>query len=106
MMDEIIKTINSSPFVLGVMMILLNLFSRYIVHELSDNEQEYRDHIILRRVAVFAVCFVATHDVVNSLILTASFVILATGIFQGKSAYAREGMKNATDVEGAIISTA
>lgn len=92
MIDDIIKKLNASPLVLGVMMIVLNLFSRYIVHEISDDDAEYRQHIILRRVAVFAVCFVATRDVVNSLILTASFVILATGIFQGKSAYAREGM--------------
>jgi len=34
-------------------------------------------------------CFVGTKDVITSLILTASFVILASGLFRGRG---REGM--------------
>ena len=39
------------------------------VQKLSDNDEEYRQNILIRRLAVFAVCFVGTRDVVASLIL-------------------------------------
>ena len=94
MLDPIIDGLNSSLFFIGIMMLLLNVGSRYIVHELADNDEEYRKYILIRRLAVFAVCFVGTRNVVVSLILTAAFVVLSTGLFQGKSVFAREGMSN------------
>lgn len=86
--------ITSSPFFIGIMMLLLNVGSRYITHEFSDNDEEYSQNIILRRLTIFAVCFTGTRDLVVSLILTAVFVILSTGFIRGKSVFAREGMKN------------
>lgn len=79
------------------MILLTNVASRYIVHEFSANDEEYGQNILLRRVAVFAVCFVGTRDLVVSLLLTAGFVILAGGLFRGPSVYAREGMLNSPD---------
>ena len=87
-----INTIASSPFTIGIMILLTNVASRYIVHEFSTNDEEYGQNILLRRIAVFAVCFVGTRDLVVSLLLTAGFVVLAGGLFRGKSVYAREGM--------------
>lgn len=78
----------------GVMMLLLNIGSRYITHEYSDNDEEYMQNIILRRLAIFAACFVGTRSIITSILLTAGFVVLSAGIFRGKSPYAREGMKN------------
>ena len=78
----------------GIMMLLLNVGSRYITHEYSANDQEYMENIILRRFAIFAACFIGTRNIVTSILLTAGFVILSAGIFRGKSEYAREGMKN------------
>lgn len=92
-----INAIASSPFTIGIMILLTNVASRYIVHEFSTNDEEYGQNILLRRVAVFAVCFVGTRDLVVSLLLTAGFVVLAGGLFRGKSVYAREGMHNSPD---------
>lgn len=78
----------------GIMMLILNIGSRYITHEYSDNDEEYMQNIVLRRIAIFAACFVGTRSIVTSILLTAGFVILAAGVFRGKSTYAREGMKN------------
>lgn len=89
-----IQYVESSPMFAGIMMLLLNIGSRYITHEYSDNDEEYMQNIILRRLAIFAACFVGTRSIVTSILLTAGFVILAAGIFRGKSKYAREGMKN------------
>ncbi len=93
-MEQIIQYIETSPMFAGIMMLLLNIGSRYITHEYSDNDEEYMQNIILRRIAIFAVCFVGTRSVITSIILTAAFVVLSSGIFRNKSIYAREGMIN------------
>lgn len=89
---SMLQYIESSPFFAGVMMLLLNIGSRYITHEYSSNDEEYQQNILLRRLAIFAVCFIGTRSLVVSVILTAAFIILSAGIFRGKSDYAREGM--------------
>lgn len=75
-------------------MLVLNIGSRYIVHEFSDDDEEYKQNIVLRRVAIFAACFVGTRDLFVSLVLTAVFVVISTGMYHSKSVYAREGMSN------------
>lgn len=94
MVQEYLQYIEASPMFAGIMMLLLNVGSRFITHEYSDNDEEYRQNILLRRLAIFAACFVGTRSVVTSVLLTAGFVVLAAGLFRGKSVYAREGMKN------------
>jgi len=75
-------------------MLVLNIGSRDILHEFSNNDEEYKRNIILRRFAIFAVCFIGTRDITHSLLLTAAFVVLASGLHHSKSIYAREGMDN------------
>jgi hypothetical protein len=93
MIDGINRVANS-PFFIGVMLLLLNVGSRFIAHELSDDDEEYSKNILLRRMAIFAACFVGTHDVVTSVLLTAAFVVIAGGLFRGKGPFSREGMTN------------
>jgi hypothetical protein len=86
--------LNTSTVFSGVMLLLLNVGSRFIVHELSDSDDEYSQNLLLRRLTIFAVCFVGTKDFVTSVILTAAFVILCAGLFRGKGPFSREGMTN------------
>lgn len=82
------EALNDNKLFLGTMLILLNIGSRHLVDEFSSNPEEYQRNLVLRRIAVFAVCFVGTRDVIISLILTASFIIISTGV----SMKNREGM--------------
>jgi hypothetical protein len=93
-MIEHLDVLGSSPFFIGIMMLLLNIGSRFIAHEFSADDKEYSENILLRRVTVFAVCFVGTRNIVVSILLTGAFVVLAGGIFRGKGPFSREGMAN------------
>lgn len=73
---------------------MTNVGSRFITHELSANDEEYQQNIVLRRLAVFAACFLGTRDIVTSILLTGAFVVLAGGIFRGKGPFSQEGMTN------------
>jgi len=86
--------LNSNTIFAGIMLIVLNVGSRFIVHELSHDDKEYSQYLFLRRLAIFAVLFVGTKDVIISLILTAAFVVLSAGLFRGKGPFSREGMSN------------
>jgi hypothetical protein len=92
-----LDVLNDNKFFLGMMLLLLNIGSRYLVDEFSTDPDAYTRNLILRRIAVFAVCFVGTRDVVTSVLLTAGFVIIA----QGVSSKSREGMANKKKVEEA-----
>jgi hypothetical protein len=93
-MIEYLNSLGTSPFFIGVSVLLVNVGSRFITHELSADDTEYQQNILLRRVTVFAACFMATRDIITSIILTAAFVILAGGVFRGKGPFSREGMEN------------
>jgi hypothetical protein len=93
-----INKIGNSPFLIGMMMILMNVGSRFIAHEFSDDDNEYSQNILIRRLTIFAVCFVGTRDVVTSVLLTAAFVVIAGGLFRGKGPFSREGMSNSDSV--------
>jgi hypothetical protein len=69
-----LEALNNNKFFIGVMMILLNIGSRHLVDEFSGSEEEYKRNIVLRRIAVFAVCFIATQDI--SLLLRESLVVV------------------------------
>lgn len=92
---DVLSALNDNKFFLGIMLIVLNLGSRHLVDEFSTNPEEYSRNLVLRRIAVFAVCFVGTRDIVTSIILTAAFVILSTGI----SMRNREGMTTKKSTE-------
>jgi len=85
-----IEVLNNHKLFLGIMLILVNVGSRYFVDELSDDPKTYERNLLLRRIAIFAVCFVGTRDLVYSLLLTAGFIIIASGM----SSRSREGMEN------------
>jgi hypothetical protein len=95
--------LNQNTFFAGIMMLLLNIGSRFIVHEFSSDDKEYRENILLRRICIFAVCFVGTKDIVTSIVLTAGFIIIGGGLFRGKSDFSREGMSNMST--GGAVST-
>ena len=65
---------------LGICMMLMNVGSRYIIDEFSQKEEEYQRNVFIRRVAIFAVCYMGTRDLVHALLLTAGFVVMAMGI--------------------------
>ncbi len=84
---NIIDSLNNSRFFAGIVMILMNLGSKYISLELSDTQDEFFSNIIIRRIIIFTVIFVATKDIITSFIITMCFIILVSGIFNEDSKF-------------------
>ena len=84
---ELLNSLNSSKYFTGVMMIILNLGSRFLVMELSENQQQMLSNKIIRRFVMFTVVFIATKDIYVSLVITAIFIVLVSGLFNENSNY-------------------
>lgn len=81
----LLDSINGSKLFAGLMMIFLNIGSRFITIDLSKTQKEYLTNSILRQVLIFAVAFIGTRDIIISLVLTAVFTILVDGLFHEDS---------------------
>ena len=77
---EVIESVNTSRLFVGLMMLLLNIGSRFVMEDLSKSQEEWFNNQILRRLVIFAICFVATRDIITSVILAAGFIIFTEGI--------------------------
>ena len=89
-MVDIMKSIlslNTSKYFAGLMILFLNLGSKYLALELSETQEQMLSNKIIRRVMVFTVVFVSTRDIWVSLITTAIFIVLVSGLFNENSKY-------------------
>ena len=91
---KLFEQLNNSKYFAGIMMILLNLISKYISLELSETQEEFLNNIIIRRIAIFTIVFIATKDIVISFIITACFIIIVSGLFNENSKYCLIRKKN------------
>lgn len=79
--------VNTNKFFIGLMMILLNIGSKYITIQTSKSMEEYMKLTISKQVLVFSMCFLGTRCIITSVLLTAGFTILSEFIFNEESNY-------------------
>jgi len=79
------ENMNDNKYFIGLMMIVVNIGSRFIIGELSDEQKKLINDKFLRRLFIFGVFFMATRDIIASLVLTIMFVLLISGLFNEDS---------------------
>ena len=82
-----IMFLNNSKFFAGVVMILLNVGSKFISIQFSKSTEEYLKMNVTKQLLVFAMAWMGTRDIYTSLVLTAVFTILSDHIFNEESPY-------------------
>jgi hypothetical protein len=87
MFNDITLSINNSKYFYAITMILLNMGAKYLEMDLVDSHRQFLSSKVIRRIIIFTVSFVATRDIIASLIITASFVIIVLNLFNENSAY-------------------
>jgi hypothetical protein len=80
-----IMYLNNSKFFAGVIMILLNVGSKFISIQFSKSTEEYMKYTISKQILVFAMAWMGTRDIYVSLGLTAVFTILSEHLFNEES---------------------
>jgi len=82
-----VSSLNSSTFFAGIMMICLNIGSRYIQLNLDESTESYIKYALTKEILVFTISWMATRNIYSALVLTAVFVVLADFILNEKSKY-------------------
>ena len=82
---ESISSLNSNMFFAGIMMLTLNIGSRYVQLNLSPSAESYLKYAITKEFLVFTIAWMGTRNIYVALTLTAVFVVLADYAFNDKS---------------------
>ena len=84
--SKFFDNISTSKLFLGIMMIFMNIGSRYIELSLTKS-QEMIFKNIAREILIFTIAFMGSRDILISLIITAVFIILSNFVFNEKCKY-------------------
>jgi hypothetical protein len=76
-----IMYLNNSKFFAGVVMILLNVGSKFIQIQFSRSTEEYMKYSVSKQLLVFSMAWMGTRDIYTALGLTAVFTILSDYLF-------------------------
>jgi hypothetical protein len=79
--------INGSRLMAGVMMLMLNLGSRYVDVGFSEVQEKALRNLLMREILIFAMVFTATKDIVTSILMTAAFIILSDFLLNERSRF-------------------
>ena len=85
--NKIRQGINSSPYLAGVTMILLNIGSKYVEFGFTKTQEEALRNGLARELILFSMLFMATKDILQSILMTAAFVILTDHLFNHESQF-------------------
>ena len=84
-MNHNIMYLNSSKFFAGVIMILLNIGSKFIQIQFSKSTEEYMKYSVSKQLLIFSMAWMGTRDIYTALGLTAVFTILSDYLFNEES---------------------
>lgn len=85
--NENLASLNNSKFFAGLVMIMLNIGSKYITIELSKTQEEYLKNHIARQILIFSISWMGTRDILMSLGLTAIFIVMTEFLFNENSKF-------------------
>jgi hypothetical protein len=80
-----VMSLNNSKFFAGILMILLNVGTKFIQIQFSRSTEEYMKYTITKQLLVFAMAWMGTRDIYAALGLTAVFTILSEYLFNEES---------------------
>ena len=86
-MHDHIMYLNSSKFFAGIIMILLNVGSKFITVQFSKSTEEYLKYTLSKQILVFAMSWMGTRDIYTALGLTAIFTVLSDHLFNEESSF-------------------
>jgi len=72
-----LSSLNNSKFFTGLVILMMNIGSKYVTIELSKSQEEYIRYNLAREFLIFSMVWMSTRDIITSILVTAAFIILA-----------------------------
>lgn len=82
-----INALNTSKLFAGLMIILLNISSKFVTIKLSKSMEAYLKYTFSRNVLIFAIAYVGSRDIYVALFITLVFIIFMDYLFNENSMF-------------------
>jgi len=79
--------LSGNKYILGLMILLINIGARYIGNEVGDFMHKVLNHKFSRRFLIFLVLWMGTRDLVVAGVITIAFIVIVSTIFNEHSDY-------------------
>ena len=82
-----VQHVNNSKIFAGLMIIILNVASKFVNFKFSKSIEMYLKHTFSKQVLVFAIAWMGTRDIYIALLITVIFIIFMDYIFNEDSTF-------------------
>ena len=76
------EQLSENKIFIGLIMIMVNIGARFIIEELSDEHREIAKGETFRKIVIFCSVFMATRDIMISLIVTIIFIVVMNEVLK------------------------
>ena len=80
-------SLGANKYILGLMILLINLGARYIGNELNEFSHKVLNHKFARRFLIFLVIWMGTRDLLTAFVITTCFILLSNTLLNEQSNY-------------------
>ena len=82
-----VQHVNNSKIFAGLMIIILNVASKFVNFKFSKSVEMYLKHTFSKQVLVFAIAWMGTRDIYIALLITVIFILFMDYIFNEDSMF-------------------
>ena len=86
-MDSHVQMLNSSKIFAGIMVMVINIASKYVKFKFSHGFENYLKYTFSRDVLIFCIVWMGSRDIYIALIVTACFGLITTMFLNEESKY-------------------
>jgi len=83
--ENTITSINSNPYFIGSMMLLLNLGGRHLATGLTPEQDKFFQQPWFRQLLIFVIFFIGTRNIISSFFMSIVFILLIGYLFNDTS---------------------
>lgn len=77
--------VNTSPFIAGCVMLIMNLGSKYVAMEIPNGMNSFFAHPWIRKLTIFCIAFVATRNIKTAMLIVLLFILFSRFLMNEKS---------------------
>jgi len=86
-LNNTVVSLNNSKFFAGLMIITLNIASKFVTIKLSKSIESYLKYTFSRDILIFAIAWMGTRDIYVAFLITISFIIIMDYILNEDSMF-------------------
>jgi hypothetical protein len=86
-LDNVVSTMNTSKFFAGLMILTLNIASKFVTIKLGKTMESYFKYTFSKQILVFAMAWMGTRDIYIALIISILFIIFSDYLFHEDSPF-------------------